>query len=185
VEGQHASRPRHHTFADGRPPLEGIWEDSKFVRAERIPDHIAGRAPSTLPPVAQAPRQEELPRPPLSLTISSSQPDANGVITFSITTNGDTASLRVNGDEEGSSADGRYNVRRFAQIGETQFEVIATDRFGNTKKQKVSVFRDAVASTVKFPPLNPSNVRVVRNIAVMGEAANNRQKVDSVIEFYL
>jgi hypothetical protein len=148
-----------YTFADGRPLREGIWEKDKFVRAERIPDHIAGRSPSTPPPVLQTPRQAELSRSPMSLTIASSQPDANGVITLSITTNGDTASLKVNGDEEGSSANGRYSVRRFAQIGETQFEVIATDRFGNTKKQKVSVFRDAVASTVKFPPLNPSNVR--------------------------
>jgi type 1 fimbria pilin len=145
-------------YTDVWAPQEGIWERGRFVRAERIPDHIVGY-PSTPLPAAKAPRQAEHPRPPMLLTISSSQPDANGVITFSITTNGDTASLRVNGDEEGSSADGRYNVRRFAQIGETQFEVIATDRFGNTKKQKVSVFRDAVASTVKFPPLNPSNVR--------------------------
>jgi hypothetical protein len=145
-------------YTDVWAPQEGIWERGRFVRAERIPDHIVGY-PSTPLPAAKAPRQAEHPRPPLSLTISFSEPDANGVITFSITTNGDTASLRVNGDEEGSSADGRYNVRRFAQIGETQFEVIATDRFGNTKKQQVSVFRDAVASTVKFPPLNPSNVR--------------------------
>jgi hypothetical protein len=32
------------TYADGRPPEEGVFEDGKFVRAERIPDHIAGRA---------------------------------------------------------------------------------------------------------------------------------------------
>jgi hypothetical protein len=36
-----------YTFADGRPPQEGIWEDHKFVRAQRIPDHIAGRSPAT------------------------------------------------------------------------------------------------------------------------------------------
>ena len=40
------------TYADGRPPEEGVFEDGKFVRAERIPDHIAGRAPEKKPPVA-------------------------------------------------------------------------------------------------------------------------------------
>ena len=125
-----------------------------------IPDHIASKPTSTPTPVVKDPRQAELGRPPLSLTISPTKADANGVVTLSITTNGDTASLKVNGDEEGSSVDGRYSVRRFAQIGETHFEVIATDRFGNTERQQVSVFRNAVASTVKFPPLNPSNVRV-------------------------
>jgi hypothetical protein len=94
-----------------------------------------------------------------SVDVIVSEPDADGIVTLSITTTNDIKSLRVNGDEVDVSADGRYNGRRFAQIGETQFEVIATDRFGNTKKNLVSVFRDAVASTVKFPPLNPSNVR--------------------------
>ena len=31
------------TFADGRSALEGIWENDVFVRAQGIPDHIAGR----------------------------------------------------------------------------------------------------------------------------------------------
>jgi hypothetical protein len=34
-------------YADGRPPQEGVWEDNKFVRAQRIPDHIVGRSPAT------------------------------------------------------------------------------------------------------------------------------------------
>jgi hypothetical protein len=150
-----ASLPQPSTSNAERERLAAKVQDESKTRQE--PEQQVAATPNSL--ASKAPRPTESPRPPLSLTISFSEPDANGVITFSITTNGDTASLRVNGDEEGSSADGRYNVRRFAQIGETQFEVIATDRFGNTKKQKVSVFRDAVASTVKFPPLNPSNVR--------------------------
>jgi hypothetical protein len=31
-------------FSDGRPPEEGIWEKSVLVRAERIPNDIAGRS---------------------------------------------------------------------------------------------------------------------------------------------
>ena len=47
--GEWRDHKRHgqgiYTLADGRPPLEGLWEDNKFVRAQRIPDHIiaAGR----------------------------------------------------------------------------------------------------------------------------------------------
>lgn len=37
------------TFTDGSPPQEGIWKNDKFVRAQRIPDHIAGRASSAAP----------------------------------------------------------------------------------------------------------------------------------------
>ena len=118
-----------------------------------------GTSAATPLPVAQAPRQAEPPRSTLSLAVSPSPPDANGVVTFAITTNSDTASLKINGDEEGGRADGHYSVRRFAQVGANQFEVVATDRFGNTQRQTVSVVRQAADSSVRFAALNPTNVR--------------------------
>jgi len=225
-----------YTYANGRPPQEGIWANDKFVRAERIPDHIAGRSPASPPPVAPAvspatleptapgfyrfkrgdtlisialehgvdwrelaaandisnpnviemgrlliiplsrstapapsvatmptaPHQAESPRSTLSLTVSSSSPDANGVVTFAITTNSDTASLKINGDEEGGRSDGRYSVRRFAQVGKNQFEVVATDRFGNTQRQTVSVNREFAQTAPTVPALNPLAVRVAK-----------------------
>jgi hypothetical protein len=164
-EGKHSNQGIL-TFADGSPSKEGIWENGRFLRAQRIPDHIAGRsspaAPVAVlatPPVAQAPRQAEPPRSSLSLSASASHPDANGVVTLNITTNSDTASLRVNGDEVGGRADGRYSVQRFAQIGNNNFEVIATDRFGNTRRQTISVSRQAADNTVRFASLNPIAVR--------------------------
>ena len=36
------------TYAYVWPPREGIWESGRFVRAERIPDHIAGRSPTPI-----------------------------------------------------------------------------------------------------------------------------------------
>ena len=145
------------TFADGRPPLEGIWEDSKFVRAERIPDHIAGR--TSTPPVAQAPRQAEPPRSTLSLSASASQPDPNGVVTLTITTNSDTASLKINGEEEGGRADGRYSVRKFAQVVDNRFEVVAVDRSGNTQSQTVTVVRQPADNIARFAALNPLTLK--------------------------
>jgi hypothetical protein len=133
-----------------------------FVRAERIPDHIAGRSTTTPQPVAQAPRQAESPRSALSLTVSPSQPDANGVVTFAITTSSETASLKINGDEEGGRSDGRYLVRRFAQVGDNQFEVVAIDRFGNTQRQTVAVRRDVEEVAARIQPLNPTAIQEVK-----------------------
>ena len=173
-----------------RPPQEGIWENGKFVRAQRIPDHIAGRTSPTAPavaqvvppaaqatpPVAQAPRQAEPPRPTITLSASASPPDANGVVTLTISTNSDTASLKINGEEAGGRADGRYSVQRFAPIGNSNFEVIATDRFGNTRRQTISVSRQAVDNTVRFASLNP--------IAVRARPANNAVAIIIGIQDY-
>lgn len=95
----------------------------------------------------------------LSVTASASFPDSNGVVILSITTNSDTASLKINGDEAGGRADGRYSVNRFAQIGSNNFKVVATDRFGNTQRKNISVFRQAADNTVRFDSLNPIAVR--------------------------
>jgi hypothetical protein len=164
------------TFADGRPSQEGFWENDNFVRAQRIPDHIAGRTSPTAPavaqvvppaaqatpPVAQAPRQAEPPRSTLALSLSTSQPSADGVVTINITTNSDTASLKINGDEAGGRADGRYSVNRFAKIGSNSYEVIATDRFGNTSKQTVVVNREVQVVAESARSLNPTLINAAR-----------------------
>ncbi|MFY8125563.1 MAG: caspase family protein, partial [Hydrogenophaga sp.] len=123
-----------------------------------------------------APRAAAATQSTLSITANTSSPDSNGVFTLNITTNSNTASLRVNGDEVGSRADGRYSVQRFAQIGDNNFEVIATDRFGNTRKQTISVSRQAADNTVRFASLNP--------IAVRARPANNAVAIIIGIQDY-
>ena len=151
-----------YTFADGRPPLEGMWENHNFVRAQRIPDHIAGRTVLSAPAVAITPRQAEPPRPTIALSLSTSQPNAEGVVTINITTNSDTASLKINGDEAGGRADGRYSVNRFAKIGTNSYEVIATDRYGNTSRQTVVVNREVQVVTERVRSLNPTLINAAR-----------------------
>ena len=143
----------------GAKPFEGVWEEDRFVRAERIPDHIAERSSSTPPRVAQPPLQAEPPRPTLSISASASQPDSNGIVTLTITTNSDTASLRINGDEEGGRADGRYSLRKFAQVGDNRFEVVAVDRSGNTQSQTVTVVRQPADNIARFAALNPLSLK--------------------------
>lgn len=191
-----------YTFANGSPPLEGIWDNHTFVSAQRIPENIAGRTPSSppksgalernnighfpgtmhdrysfvrepstqepivdktpakSPSVVTAPRQAAPTRASLALSVSTSQPDSEGVVTLTITTNSDTASLKINGDEAGEKEDGRYAIKKFVQLGNNVFDVVATDRFGNTQRQSVSVTRRAADSTVRFAALNPTAVRV-------------------------
>ena len=267
--GEHRDGKRHGqgvlTYVDGRPPLEGIWADNQLVRAERIPDNIAGRASSNTATIAssQVPAIEVVPRlrtwiwvrdadeqvrefavaagervifrdmpiylvlarpgesevkifgravklektdkerdigrfgrsellalvpsidgpvkqrttvKELTLSVSSSRANADGVVLLTISTGSDTASLKVNGDEEGGRADGRYSVRRFARVGENKFEVVATDRFGNTKTQVVSVVREPADTTVRFATLNPGALR--------GKPANNAVAIIIGIQDY-
>jgi hypothetical protein len=144
---------------------EGLWQNGNFVRAQRIPDHIAGRTSNQ--PVAQAPRSVETLRSveaprstsPLTLSASASQPSPDGVVTLSITTNNATASLKINGEEEGGRADGRYSVRKFAQLGDNRFEVVAVDRSGNTLRQTVSVVRQLTDNVARFAALNPVSLK--------------------------
>jgi len=118
----------------------------------------------TLVGEAKAPLQSATaaPRSTLSLTASASPPDSTGVVTLTISTNSDTASLKINGDEAGGRTDGRYSVKRFAQIGSNSFEVIATDRFGNSSKQTVVVNREINVVAEKTRSLDPTLITAVK-----------------------
>ena len=96
------------------------------------------------------------------MAVSASRPDDDGVVTFTITTNRDTASLKINGDEEGSRAAGRYALRRFAQVGDNRFDFVAVDRSGNKQRQTVTVSREFAQTAPTFPALNPLAVRAAK-----------------------
>jgi len=94
------------------------------------------------------------------LQVNNSQPSAEGDFTINIQTNADTASLRVNGEEQGGRADGKYSVKRVARAGqETRFEIIAKDVYGNTDTKTISVSRVVVESKVTYQQLNPARIK--------------------------
>jgi hypothetical protein len=97
------------------------------------------------------------------LSVSINQPDLNGAVTLTIYAPIDTVSLKIDGDELGGRADGRYSVQRFAQIGKNSFEVTATDRSGNTQRQTVNVKRELVEVVARAQPLDPLRVPAVRS----------------------
>ena len=95
---------------------------------------------------------------PLQFSVESSGPDKSGVVNFSVVANREIASLKFNGEEVGARDDGRYSIRKFAQVGENNFEIVAVDRPGNTQRRSISIVRAVEEVTVPIQPLNPLRI---------------------------
>jgi len=96
----------------------------------------------------------------IDLKVSVTNPSADGEYTISIDTNTDTASLKINGEELGGTADGRYKVNRVARAGQdTTLDIIAKDVYGNTDAKSITVNRAITESRVVYASLNPAQVR--------------------------
>ncbi len=96
----------------------------------------------------------------MTLEVNHTQPALDGGFTITIQTNTDTASLTINGNEEGGRQDGRYSIKLIARAGQkTDINIVATDVYGNTDKKTITVTREVVEAKVRFPPLNPAQVK--------------------------
>ena len=166
------------TFVDGKK-MEGIWENDKFVREAKVtlPTNANGNARNRdrdeidrerqqlaeeRRRLDEDKRQREQARATqrLSLQVSHTQPDPEGGFSITIKTNADTASLKIDGIEEGGRADGVYQIKRVARAAQTSnFKIVATDVFGNTDSRIITVSRTLADSSPRFVSLNPANVR--------------------------
>jgi hypothetical protein len=96
----------------------------------------------------------------IQLEVSHTVPNVDGEFTIAISTGTDTASLKVNDEELGGRADGKYEIRRLARVGQlTEFNVVATAVNGQTANQAVKVSRPLAQNAPKFAALDPSKVR--------------------------
>jgi hypothetical protein len=96
----------------------------------------------------------------LNLTVSNTQPAADGSFIINVQTNADTASLLINGEEQGGRANGDYIVKKVARAGQdTKFTIVATDINGNTDTKSVTVSRQVVESKAIYAALNPTKVK--------------------------
>jgi hypothetical protein len=104
--------------------------------------------------------EDKLQRPKFSFDITYTNPDENGVVGISIKTNADTASLLVNGEEQGGRADGNYVIKKVARVGQdTQFKITASDINGNSDTKTITVSRQAVpSSTTHIDILKPETI---------------------------
>jgi hypothetical protein len=81
----------------------------------------------------------------INLQVQHTQPAPDGSLTINIQTNADTASLLINGEEQGGRANGDYLVKKVARAGqETKFTIVATDINGNTDSKIITVSRAVV-----------------------------------------
>ena len=177
-------------FGPPKSIIRGIWEDGKLVQCNEVdmPGGYSfsgefalcnGRrkqqtAPndrevaSEPPPHLKDANQRDEQRPVykerqisrLNLQITHAEPGSDGSFIINIQTNTDTASLKINNEEQGGSPDGRYTVKKFARAGkETQFTVVATDINGKTETKSITVSRAVVDTSPKFASLDPLRVR--------------------------
>lgn len=168
------------TFADGKK-MEGVWENDKFVREAKVNlpnnananvnarnrdrdeiDRERQQLAEERRRLDEDKRQREQARATqrLNLQVSHTQPDPEGGFSITIQTNADTASLKIDGIEEGGRADGVYQIKRVARAAQTSnFKIVATDVFGNTESKTITVSRALADSSPRFVSLNPANVR--------------------------
>jgi hypothetical protein len=98
--------------------------------------------------------------PQTSLLVSATAPDANGGFNITIQTNTDTASLKINGEEQGGRADGNYSIKRVARVGQdTQFTITAVDVYGNSDTKTITVTRQAAPAADTSIALKPEAIK--------------------------
>jgi hypothetical protein len=96
----------------------------------------------------------------LRLSTSNSQPSNDGSFNITIQTNADTASLKVNGEEQGGRADGNYTIKRVARVGQdTQFTITAVDVYGNSDSKTITVTRQAAPAADTSIALKPEAIK--------------------------
>jgi hypothetical protein len=158
---------------------EGIWENDKFIRKAKvnlpnINNNIATNTDRTdiererqqlaeeRRRLEEDKRQREQKRQSqrVNLQVTHTQPATDGSFTINLQTGTDTASLQVNGEEQGGRADGNYVIKKVARAGqETKFTITATDINGNSDTKTITVSRAIVESKPLVAALNPSQVK--------------------------
>ncbi len=96
----------------------------------------------------------------INLKVTVTAPSTDGEYIIYVETNADTASLKINGEELGGKADGRYKVNRVAYAGQdTKIDIVAKDVYGNLDTKTIMVNRAIVESKVAYAELNPAHVK--------------------------
>ncbi len=164
--------------ADGRR-IEGIWENYNFIRAAKVnlPPQNNNIATNTdrndidreRQQLAEErrrledekrQRQQASSSQRINLQINHTQPNNDGLFFIDIKTNADTASLQIDGKEEGGKSDGNYTLKRIARAGQSSsFKIVATDIYGNTDTKTINVTRTISEAKATYADLNPTNIK--------------------------
>ena len=167
-----------YTSVGGRR-TEGIWENDNFIREAKVSlpalinnvtaegdridiDRERQQLAEERRRLEEEKRQREQQRQNerINLQVTHTQPANDGSLTINIQTNADTASLKINGEEQGGRANGDYLIKKVARAGqETKFTIVATDINGNKDTKTIAVSRAVVESKAVFAALNPANIK--------------------------
>ncbi len=167
------------TYADGRQPDEGVFENGNFIRAAKVnlpnqSNNVATNADrSDIDRERQQlteerrrleddkrQRQQASSSQRINLQVNHTQPNSDGLFFIDIKTNADTASLVIDGKEEGGKSDGNYTLKRIARAGQSSsFKIVATDIYGNTDTKIINVTRTITEAKATYADLNPTNIK--------------------------
>ena len=167
--------------ANGSVISQGTWADNQLVKAASVTntqlsdaqrqevERRAAQLEEDRQRLAQerakldadkAQREQAKQASRIAIEGTFTQPDANGDFTISIQTNADTSSLKINGEEIGGRADGKYTIKRVARIGqETKLTLVARDVYGNTDTKTLTVSRPLEEAAEFMSPLNVAKLR--------------------------
>ena len=139
--------------------FEGIWESDNLKHAKTIrvgsTDNVTAGSDKS-----EVKREKVANVQRIELEVSNNAPANDGSFTIAIKTNADTASLLIDGKEEGGRPDGTYSIKRVARAGQiSSFKIVATDVYGNTDTKTIKVSRGIVESKVNYAALNPAQVK--------------------------
>ena len=165
-------------LSDGSTRFEGVWEADNLIRTEKVDlqSIFKRQAKKNTLPVQPGEEdlseslielKENLPRRAhqrnpkhLKLDVSHTTPTQDGNFTVSVNTNSDTASLKINGEEQGGSASGRYSINRVARAGSvTELKITATDVYGNAESVSVRVNRPLHDGAPVYAKLDPNRIK--------------------------
>jgi hypothetical protein len=166
--------------ADGTT-IEGIWQKDKLIRSEKVNFQVSKAINDKVENIEQERQQlteerrkfeqEKRNREQarnsqrINLQVTNTQPNNDGDFVISIQTGADTASLKINGEEQGGRVDGNYLIKRVARAGSnTDITVTAKDVYGNIETKTIAVTRQVTASSqIKYAELNPALVKTQTN----------------------
>jgi hypothetical protein len=147
---------------DAKPQKPPVSSEIELIRAKETIERERQQLAEERRKFDEEKKQREQQRKSqrLNIIVTNTQPTSDGSFTITVNTNSDTASLLINGEEQGGRANGEYTIKKVARAGqETKFSIIATDVNGNIDTKSISVSRQVIESKVIYAALNPNKVK--------------------------
>ena len=98
-----------------------------------------------------------------NLEVDSSPIDQDGFISLIIKSSSRLSSLLINGEEQGASNNGTYNIKKFIRIGfESKLTIVGTDANGNIETKIISAHRNSNLSINSELSLKPEKIKATK-----------------------